>query len=347
MEKTKIGILSFAHGHAVGILHALADRDDVALMVADEDPARARQHATPLGVTVADSYQDLLAWRPDGVVVCSENAKHRELTELAAAAGAAVLCEKPLATSVADCEAMIRACETAGVGLMTAFPVRFEQPMQSLHTLVRSGQLGRILGAAGTNPGSNPGGWFNDATLAGGGAVMDHTVHVVDLFRWLLGTEPVEVYAQANRLLYPDVPVETAGTVAVKFSDGMLATVDCSWSRPRSYPTWGTVTLQLVGENGVVNVDISGRRIEAYHDAERAVTASAGMSDGGASAAPSSSRARWVPWGHNSVVPLLQEFLSAIREGRRPEPDGTDGMRATQVALAAYRSISSGQPVAI
>ncbi|HEY6739094.1 MAG TPA: Gfo/Idh/MocA family oxidoreductase, partial [Actinopolymorphaceae bacterium] len=194
MSALKIGLMSFAHLHGAGYLSILAGRPDVEVRVADVDPERGKRFAEQHGVDFAESYDDLMGWDPDGVIVCSENALHRELVELGASGGAYVLCEKPLATSLEDGHAMIAACEAAGVGLMTAFPMRFSQPIMALEQLVRGGELGRIFGVAGTNPGNNPGlrfPWFVTKDLAGGGAVMDHTVHVADLLRWLLEAEAV------------------------------------------------------------------------------------------------------------------------------------------------------------
>jgi len=264
--------------------------------------------------------------------VCSENSRHRELTEQAAAAGAHVLSEKPLATSLADGRAMIEACEAAGVRLMTAFPMRFSQPVIAAVRIAQEGKLGTIHGIAATNPGTMPGSWFVDPELAGGGAVMDHTVHVADVMRWLLGSEAVEVYAQTNRILYPDLPVETAGTLAVTFANGTVATIDCSWSRPNSYPTWGGVTLELVGDEGVISVDAFAQVLASYSDGP-------GRTGG--------QDVRWLPWGDDPNAGMLREFLSAIREDRAPVPSGWDGYRATEIALAAYRSVEAGQPVPI
>lgn len=329
----RLGIMSFAHLHGVGYASLVADRPDIEVRAADEDPDRGKRIAEEAGVAFAGTYEDLLAWEPDAVFVCSENSKHAALTELAASAGAHVLTEKPLATSLDDGRTMIEACERAGVSLMTAFPMRFSLPVQGLRKVVRDGGLGRIYGAAGTNPGKMPGGtnpWFVDPELAGGGSVMDHTVHVADLLRWILESEAVEVYAQSNRLLYPDLPVETAGTVAVTFADGTVATIDCSWSRPASYPTWGGVTLQIVGESGIAAADANAATLASYYDGPQRQ----GPSD-----------VRWLGWGPDANAAMLEEFLTSIEQGRRPRPDGWDGYRATEIALAAYRSIESGQPV--
>lgn len=326
----KIGILSFAHGHGAGYTSVLAGIPGVELRAADENAERGKPLADRFGIPFTTSYDELLEWGPDGVVVCSENAGHRALVEKAAAAGAHVLCEKPLATSLADGKAMIDACDAAGVHLMTAFPVRFAQPIAGLERIVRSGGLGRIHAVAGTNPGTMPGGWFVDPTLAGGGAVMDHTVHVADLLRWMLDSEAVEVYAQHNRILYPDLPVETAGTIVVTFADGTVATIDCSWSRPRSYPTWGGVTMQLVGEDGVASADAFGQTFNSYYD-------------GPGREGPQS--VSWTPWGANADAGLVEAFVAGIREGTAPHPNGWDGYRATEIAFAAYKSAETGQPV--
>src|SRR5690606_32164342 len=105
----KIAMMSFAHLHAVSYIRALKQLDGVEVIASDPDHSSRPEGeiggpslAAELGVDYYDDYATLLAQRPDGVIICSENAKHRELTELAAAAGAHVMSEKPIATSTAD-----------------------------------------------------------------------------------------------------------------------------------------------------------------------------------------------------------------------------------------------------
>src|SRR5699024_7708375 len=111
------------------------------------------------GVRVVPSYEE--AWNawpdgPDAIVVTSANAHHKDLVLEAARRGAHVLCEKPLATSVADAEAMVAACREAGVVLMTAFPVHFAPAVQRLRAAVAEGTLGEVIGLTGTNNGKLP-----------------------------------------------------------------------------------------------------------------------------------------------------------------------------------------------
>jgi len=328
----KIAILSFAHLHAESYARNLQIMPGIEFMgIADDDATRGQHFAQEYATRFYPSYDALLAERPDGVVVCCENARHRHLVELAAQAGVHVMCEKPLATTLADGHAMLAACQQAGVILMTAFPMRFSAPVLEVKNLLTSGELGRVLACSATNQGQNPKRyrpWFVDQELAGGGSVFDHTVHLADILRWYLDSEVVEVYAQTNRIIHrAEVEVETGGLLMLTFADGTFASIDCSWSRPMNYPTWGGLTFDLICENGVVALDAFSQNLVAYSNR------------GGASA--------WLPWGSDADRAMIDEFLSAIVESRAPQVTGYDGYKAMEVALAAYRSAELGQPVAL
>lgn len=325
----KIGILSFAHLHAdsyVPLLRAIPGVDVLGL--ADEDAARGRRAAEQHGLTLFPSYEALLAARPDAVLVCSENSKHRPLVETAAAAGAHVLCEKPIATTLPDAQAMLDACDRAGVTFMPAFPMRFSAPVAQVQAQLAAGALGRVYCCNATNQGELPKrhrAWFVDPDLAGGGAVMDHTVHLADILRWYLDSEVVEVYAQTNRIMHAEqVTVETGGLLMLTFANGVFASVDCSWSKPDYYPTWGGLTFELVTDRGAVLVDAFRQNLTIYSAAER--------------------RPVWEAWGSDADAAMLGEFVAAIREARPPAVTGLDGYRALEVALAAYASAQSGRP---
>ncbi len=152
-----------------------------------------------------DTVEELLAQGVDAVVVTSENARHRALVEQAAAAGAHVLCEKPLATTWEDGLAMRAAADAAGVLLMVAFPVRFAGTFARLSATKRAGRLGEVLSVRGANNGMLPltRSWFTEPELSGGGAIVDHVVHIADLLDALLdGTPAVTVTAVTNRVLH-------------------------------------------------------------------------------------------------------------------------------------------------
>lgn len=325
----KIGMLSFAHMHAESYAEALLRLGDVRLVgLWDADAARAHQMARRFATQAFDTPEALLDHGLDGVVICSENAHHRALVELSAPRVRHILCEKPLATSREDAQAMIDACEAAGAKLMTAFPVRFAPPVRRLKALLDDGVLGRVLAVSATNHGRMPGGWFTDASLAGGGAVIDHTVHVADLLRWLWGTEFDEVYAEVGfGLVHPGVGIDDAGLLSFTLENGVYGTLDTSWSRPASYPTWGDVKLELVGEAGQIRLDVFRQHLMLTSE--------------------KSGKTSYLPWGSSADLGLIASFTRMIREGGEPEVSGTDGLKALEVALAAYRSAAAQAPVRV
>jgi predicted dehydrogenase len=333
----RLGIMSFAHLHAEGYIHNMRAVPDVEMIgFADEDADRGRHFSALYDTPWFDSYEKLLAEKPDGVVICSENAHHCEMTEMAAAAGAHVLSEKPLATTLDDAQRMIDVCEQAEVQLMTAFPMRFSAPIIEIKKLVESGELGHIFGCNTTNQGqlprlhtAYPRNWFVDKKLAGGGAAADHTVHVADLLRWFLGCEVVEVYAELNGIFYSNenLDVETGGLVMLTFENGTFATIDCSWSKPPNYSTWGGLTMELVSERGLASVDAFKQTMPVY--------------------AQGAARPHLAYWGSDANQGMIDEFVAAIRDHRTPSITGYDGYKAVEIVQAVYRSAESGQPVAL
>jgi predicted dehydrogenase len=313
-------VLSAAHVHAgsyAACLNVLPNVDFVAVW--DNDAERGQNAASVWNVPFQPDLNALLE-AVDAVVITAENARHAELTKAAAAANVAVLCEKPLATSKEDGEAMIAACKEAGVPLMTAFPCRFSPVAMRLKETVDSGVIGKILAIKGTNRGKNPGGWFNDVSLAGGGAVMDHTVHVADLIHWITGAKPATVSAEIDNSFYHG-DFDDTGNVFIRYEDGMFATIDTSWSRPKSFPTWGDVTLEIIGETGTLYGDLFAQHFTVYSDITNRVDEAF--------------------WGDHSDLGLVAAFVAAV-ENKTPVPiTGEDGLAAAKIALAAYRSANS------
>jgi predicted dehydrogenase len=237
-----------------------------------------------------------------------------------------VLCEKPLATTVEDAQAMVDACDAAGVKLQTAFPVRFIPSTVALREAVRNGVIGKPLLVTARNPGSCPQRWFVDPALSGGGAVMDHTVHVVDVLRWMFDAEFVEVYAEIATRIY-DVPVDDTGLLMMKMSNGIAVSLDTSWSRSDAWPTWGGVTIEVVGEEGVLSLD-------AFADVLEVADSRTGTFS-------------WRPVDGVGDSEMVRGFVDAIRNDTPTQPSGVDGLRAVEVTLAAYASAEAGAPVAI
>jgi UDP-N-acetylglucosamine 3-dehydrogenase len=325
-RRLRVGLLSFAHVHAPALASTLRGLEHVEFSgIHDEDVARGQAAAREHDVRWHDTVDGLLA-SSEAVVVASTNVDHRRYAEAAAARGVHVLSEKPLATTAADGRAMIEACRRAGVQLGVAFPVRSSPAVIALKEAIAGGALGRIRAVRATNPGQYPGRWFGDKRLAGGGAVMDHTVHAADAIRWLVGDEFARVQAELGSFIY-GLEVEDCGVLTCDLEGGTFASIDCSWSRPQTFPTWGGVTLHVVGEKGTVAVDVFRQTLTHYDD--------------------TTGRARLVGWGDDLTARMIGDFVDAILAGRPVPIDGEDGLRALEVAIAAYRSSDRRLPVAI
>lgn len=329
--KLRIALLSFAHVHAESYAAELTARDDVEVLGYDPvdaaDEARGAPFARRHGIPLAADLDEVAAWHPDAVLVASENARHRDLAEWAAAHGCHVLCEKPIATSLDDARAMIDTCDRAGVSLMIAYPARFAPSYLALRDAVRRGDLGEVISTYGSNNGKCPvpdHPWFGDPELSGGGSVIDHTVHLADLLDDLFdGVPATHVHATANDILYEELGVESAGIVSIEYADGRIATIECGWTHPMADPTWGGLDLTVVGDRAVVELDAFPPLATGYLDSAPAM----------------------LTGGVNLDAALLEEFLSAVREGRTPQPDGRAGLRSLAIAEAAYRSISTATEV--
>ncbi|WP_159698991.1 Gfo/Idh/MocA family protein [Arthrobacter sp. 18067] len=330
----KIAILSFAHTHAASYVRQLAARDDVELLTSDPDGQfatdagpRGADFAAAHGVAYVDTYAEAFSWKPDAVIICSENSRHTDLIMRSAEAGAHILCEKPLATNEADAKAAIAAVDAAGVNLMVAYPVRFSPAYRELKSLVSSGALGEVISVVGTNNGWLPTrrAWFTDPEFAGGGALVDHVVHCADLLDHLLGSSVRRVHAVSNRILHaarkPDV--ETGGLVTMTYENGVIATIDCSWSQPETAPNWGGLTLAVTGTKGSVRINPFATHLGGFDV----------------------NGAAWIPYGVDLDSLMLEEFISSMVDGRVPLPDGDGGLRTLQIVKAAQESVATGQPV--
>lgn len=325
----RLGFLSFAHMHAVSYAHAAQNMPGVEIAgIYDANPAKGEEWAEKLQTRYFASANELLAESLDGAVICAENVNHRPLVEACAGRVKAILCEKPIATTLADAQAIIDICAKTDTKLQIAFPVRYSPAIRHLKDQLDTGSLGEIYSAKCTNHGSMPGGWFTDQKLAGGGAVIDHTVHVIDVLRWLWGAEVTEVYAEiGDSLLHPGLGIDDAGLLSFQLSNGVYGTLDTSWSRPKSYPTWGDVKIEVLGDRGLVRVDAFAQHIAVSSDA--------------------AGKTQWAGWGSNADAGLVADFVGMIRDDRQPSITGRDGLKALEVALAAYESARIGKPIAI
>ena len=314
----KIGIMSFAHMHAYSYAESLKRIPDVEIVaIFDDDINRGKEVSEKYSVQHYTSQSEFLNLSMDAVIICSENSRHKEMVLNAAKANKHILCEKPIATNVEDAKEMIEACKKHNVIFQIAYPVRFSSPIQQLKKIIDQGELGDILAFRTTNRGQNPGGWFIDAEQSGGGAVLDHTVHMVDIMRWYLGKEVIEVKSYVDSYFH-NIDIDDAGLLTLEFENGVIASHDASWSRFNEYPTWGDVTIEVIGTKETIKVDAFQEHFRVFAKGMKSLEHHF--------------------FGNDMDYGLIVDFINCIRDGREPSITGLDGLKSLEVALAAYES---------
>jgi predicted dehydrogenase len=334
-KPTGVAIIGAAHmGHAWAYARALTDSPNAHVVGAyDPEPEHTRWIHQDFGVPLAHDAETLLASpEVDAVLVCSANVEHRTHVELAAAHGKHVLCEKPIATTVEDAEAMVKACADAGVQLHLAFPSRFLPLVGRARTAVRDGRLGDLIGLVGANRGRPPvppayPGWIIDPVAAGGGALIDHSVHIVDAMRHVSGLEVAEVSAETGALIW-GLDVEDVAVVSLRFDNGAVGSIDPSWSVPADHPWDYDFSLRLVGTEGALDITDGAESLNV-------VSAREGGPRG----------LRQASFAEDADRAMIEVFLASVLAGVALDPSATgeDGVRALEVALAGYRSAAAGE----
>ena len=243
-----------------------ASRNGTVAALFDPAPASLQQAAKLFDAPAHSSLEAFLATPGLGAVyVSAPNHAHRALVEAAAAAGLPVLCEKPMATTLADAEAMVAACGRAGVLYATAFDQRFHAAHQALAALVAEGRLGtvtaiRIVYAcwlpadwAASGTGDN---WRIDPARAGGGALMDLAPHGLDLSSYLL-SEPLVDVAAIGQARVHRYTVEDGALLMARSRSGVMVQMHVAYNCPETLPRR---RLEVVGTAGqAVATDTMGQ----------------------------------------------------------------------------------------
>lgn len=286
-------------------------------------------------------YDDLDAMlkRPDldVVCICTPSGAHLEPALAAAKAGKHVVVEKPLEITLPRCDAIIGACDGAGVRLCTIFPSRFTEANRQLKAAIDAGRFGRLtLGDTHvkwwrTQQYYDSGGWRGTWDLDGGGALMNQAIHNVDLLTWLMG-DVASVQAITATLAHERIEVEDTAVAALRFANGALGVIQAATS---AFPGLLKRT-EIHGDKGSARVEQDDVTLWTFAEAapeDAAITAKiAGAS--GFSAGASDPRGI----NHAGHRDQLADFLRAIDSGGQPMVDGKEGRRSVEIIRAIYRS---------
>jgi predicted dehydrogenase len=312
--------------------------------VCRNDEARAAEAEARFGVPCETSYAALLA-RPDVEVVCicTPSGLHCEQTMAAALAGKHVLVEKPMALTLAEADAMIRTCQKEKVLLGVALQRRTDPAFAAAQTAVARGALGRLVLGCVTVPYLRTGEYYQSADwrgtwrLDGGGALMNQSIHLLDLLLWLMG-DAVEVQAEMATLAHA-IEVEDCVSAAMRFASGALGSVTATTAAAPGYPH----RVEVYGDQG--SLHIAGDKIvrwesKMFPSYPGVLVTPASEVRPGAGSGPRGIDLE----GHRR---LIADFVSALREKRQTAIAGIEGRRSLALVLAVYDAARSGRAVRI
>jgi len=295
----------------------------------DTDPEKAQALTQQYGGRAFTDPQKFVRFDGiDAVIIATPQFLHRQGTELAAAAGKHVFCEKPMAVKVADCDAMIEACKKAGVKLMIGQVLRYLSTWHKSLEIVRSGALGRPIGVSVTRIGGGFGGWFEPwrGTMEGsGGLLMEINSHEIDFMRCVAG-EVDSVFCFAEHYIDPKLEVPDLIYVLLKFKSGAIGHLHSSMAS-----AIGESSAKIQCEKGSVfyrhafGIDSDIVLNEFGKEAQRILTKEVQVEDG--------------------VVREVREFVEAVQEDKPVTIPGEEGRANVEVAQAAYESARTGRLV--
>lgn len=305
--------------------------------VCDIVAERAREAGTRYGVPAFESFDDMLASvRCDAVAVCTPSGLHPKHGIAAARAGKHVICEKPMAITLEDADALVRECDTAGVHLFVVKQNRLNPAIQLLKRAIDRERFGRIYLANTTVRWTRPQEYYDQAPWRGtwefdGGAIMNQASHYVDLIQWLVG--PVESVVAKTATLARRIETEDTGIAVLKFRSGALGVIEVTML---TYPRNLEGSITILGEKGTVKVGGTAvNRIEHwsfadYDDDDKRV-------ESAATNPPSV-----YGFGHEGYYRNVQAVL---RGDAKAETDGRAGRKSLELILGIYESAKTGRDV--
>jgi predicted dehydrogenase len=347
MAQTGIGILGFAHSHVNAYCQQYIHDDDVRLVIAwDHDETRGKRQAEHFGMNYSPRLEDVL-FNPDvdAVIVSAETNRHADLVIAAAEAGKNILCQKPMALSLRDCDRMIEAVERAGVRFAMAHQMRQDPANQAMKRVLDDGSLGEIsvirrrhcipvllnpnFGKGDTawhiDPEQNMGMWMDDAS------------HATDFLHWMMGM-PVSVMAEIDNVVTHHAPDDT-GVAVFRFASGAVGILLNS-------------SVTLAGENTTEIYGTRGTLIQNYGDGPSCNLPRPPDSAGVKVFIPEDGDKEWrglgipIPGNHGErIQAVARPFIDWLRTGKPDHATAQDGRTAVEMILAAYRSAAKGRRV--
>ena len=309
----------------------------------DVNPEAMQEKSERFGLEAVRKYTDyrelLEKEKPELVAIATESGKHAAIALDCIAAGCNVIIEKPIALSIADADAIVRAGKQAGVVVCANHQNRFNKSVRYMREALESGRFGRLSHGAAHVRWNRGKSYYDQASWRGtwaqdGGCLMNQCIHNIDLLRWFMGDEVEEVMAYTDQLAHPYLEAEDIGLALVKFANGAYGLIE---GTTNVYPKNLEETLYIFGDQGTAKAaGTSDNIIEEWRFAD-------GLDD------PEEVKKRFSEnppniygFGH---TPLYANVIEAIVTGKPPLVDAEAGKRALELVLAIYKSAAEHRPV--
>lgn len=328
-RRVRFAVVGLGHFAQTAILPAFANAAEKARLAAlvTGDPQKAKKLGRKYGAPAHDyeSYDALLAsGEIDAVYIALPNSLHRDYAVRAAKAGVHVLCEKPLAYTVRDAQAMIDACSAANVRLMTAYRLHFEEGNLAAIEAVRAGKIGepRLFLSTHTMQVA-PDNIRIDRSL-GGGPLEDIGVYCLNAARYVFRAEPDEVSAMAVQGVderFDEVPESVSATL--RFPGDRLATFVCGFGQSK------LSEYRVIGTEGLLTMDPA---FTWQGDIRQTITRNG------------KEKTKTYPHRDQIAAEILY-FSDCVLEGKEPEPSGREGLIDVRIIEALRASYTKGRPV--
>ncbi|MDL2233898.1 Gfo/Idh/MocA family oxidoreductase [Ruminococcaceae bacterium OttesenSCG-928-L11] len=299
----------------------------------DKDLERAREFASHFeGCGASDKVEDLLEQGLDTVHILTPHFLHARQAIACLEAGLDVLCEKPIAINLQDADAMANAAKQAGKQLGIIYQNRYISGIQHARQLVRDGKLGKPLAAWSSLNWHRPPSyyecdWKGSWEQEGGGVIIDQAIHSMDLVRYLLDSEAVEVKGQIDRRVLKTIEVEDVATAAIAFANGVVyAFSACNYNKGNS-----PIQIEWTFENGIVHLTGDAVEIAINGAAPYVVEAETGPDHGGENY-----------WGYHHEV-QIRDFYRCLNEGVPVPFAPEDAKKTLQLVQGVYESSFTGK----
>lgn len=305
--------------------------------VFDENETRGKITARKFDTKYFNDLDELLSLPNLEIgVVTVENALKKDYAVSLARAGIHVLSDKPLGITAKESHEVVSECKKARVSLQVAYVSRYLRQAQLTKISLDQGEVDKIrfincenrvdMGLVKT---LSP--WLLKKGAAGGGALMEHSVHVIDLALWFNeGTTAESVYATRANNLDKSCQGEDNFVIAIRFKDGSLVSVDGSYCRPSSGSP-ADIVMTIIGQKGVMRMFSSNLELREYSHREPNTTIK------------SFSRITGTSDSQNSAELMARDMIRSIRTGEEPLTNGRAAERVNRIVDAAYKSLNSGK----